>query len=45
VSSSVSKKTDLLVAGTDPGSKYDKAVKLGINIIGEDELIEMLGGA
>jgi len=45
VSSSVSKKTDLLVAGTDPGSKYDKAAKLGINIIGEDELIEMLGGA
>lgn len=41
VSSSVSKKTDLLVAGEDPGSKYDKAVKLGVKIIGEDELKEL----
>ncbi|MFZ5650434.1 MAG: NAD-dependent DNA ligase LigA [Bacillota bacterium] len=43
VSSSVSKKTDLVVAGEDPGSKYEKALKLGIPIIGEEELIALAG--
>jgi len=33
--SSVSKKTDYVIAGKDPGSKYEKAKKLGIKIIGE----------
>ncbi len=32
VSSNVSKKTDLVIAGSDPGSKYDKAGKLGVPI-------------
>jgi len=41
VSESVSKKTDFLVLGENPGSKYDKAKTLGIKIINEDELNEM----
>ena len=42
VSSSVSKKTDYVVAGSDPGQKYDKAKQLGIPIISEDELLQMV---
>ena len=42
VSSSVSKKTDYVVAGSDPGSKYDKAKKLGVNIISEEEFLKMI---
>ncbi len=38
---SVSKKTDYLVLGENPGSKYNKAQELGIKIINEDELNEM----
>jgi DNA ligase (NAD+) len=36
VSSSVSKETDYVVAGSEPGTKYDEAKKLGIKIIDED---------
>lgn len=36
VSGSVSKKTGFVVAGDNPGSKYDKAVKLGVPILAED---------
>ena len=43
VSDSVSKKTDFLVLGENPGSKYSKAKDLGISIISEKDLIEMLG--
>ncbi|HEX4592803.1 MAG TPA: NAD-dependent DNA ligase LigA, partial [Bryobacteraceae bacterium] len=42
VTGSVSKKTDYLVAGADPGSKLDKANSLGVPVIGEPELLEML---
>jgi DNA ligase (NAD+) len=43
VASSVSKKTDFVVAGSDPGSKYDKAVQLGVEIIDEQEFLKRLG--
>jgi DNA ligase (NAD+) len=42
VTSSVTRKTDYVVAGTDPGSKYQQAERLGIPIIGEAELQELL---
>ncbi|HLD82394.1 MAG TPA: NAD-dependent DNA ligase LigA, partial [Candidatus Omnitrophota bacterium] len=41
-SSSVSKNTDFVVAGENPGSKYVQAKKLGIKIIGEKEFTEMI---
>ncbi len=42
VSSSVSAKTDYVVAGENPGSKYEKAKKLGVRIIGEEEFLKMI---
>jgi len=42
VSSSVSKKTDLVVVGKEPGSKYQKAKKLGIKTISEKEFLKLL---
>jgi DNA ligase (NAD+) len=45
VSSSVSKKTDLVVAGENPGSKYDQAVKLGVEIVDEPEFLRRIGPA
>jgi DNA ligase (NAD+) len=43
VASSVSKKTDFLVAGADPGTKHDRAVQLGVEIIDEKEFLKRLG--
>jgi len=42
LSSSVSKKTDYVVVGTDPGSKYDKAKELGVPILTESEFEKLL---
>jgi DNA ligase (NAD+) len=43
-SSSVSKKTDFVVAGTDPGGKFDKAQQLGVPIIDEAKFRQMISG-
>jgi len=43
VSGSVSKKTDYVVAGSDAGSKLDKARELGVAVIGEDEMESLVG--
>jgi DNA ligase (NAD+) len=42
VTGSVSKKTDYVLAGAEPGSKFDKAKELGVRIIGEPEFRKML---
>jgi DNA ligase (NAD+) len=42
VSGSVSKKTDYVVVGIDPGSKYDKAKELGVTILTESEFEKLL---
>ena len=42
VTSSVSKKTDFVLAGDEAGSKLDKAKKLGISIISENDFFEMI---
>ena len=44
VTNSVSKKTDVVVVGLSPGSKYDKAKELGISIWDESEFIKNVGG-
>ncbi len=43
VSGTVSKKTDYVVVGTDPGSKYDKAKELGVTILSENEFEKLAG--
>jgi len=42
LSSTVSKKTDFLVCGDKPGSKYEKAKNLNVKILNEDEFIKLL---
>ena len=43
VTGSVSKKTDYLLAGEEAGSKLDKANSLGIKVISEEELYQLIG--
>ena len=45
VSNSVSRKTDLVVVGENPGSKYQRAQQLGIKIINEEEFLKLVGKA
>jgi len=45
VSLSVSKKTSFVVVGADPGSKYDKAKKLGVPILNKKDFLKKVGGA
>ena len=42
VSESVSKKTSYVVVGSEPGSKAEKAVKLGVKTLSEKEFLELL---
>ncbi len=43
VSNSVSRKTDLVVVGEKPGSKYSKALQLGVKTINEEEFLSLCG--
>jgi DNA ligase (NAD+) len=42
VTSSVSKKTDFVLAGAEPGSKLDKANQLGVKVIDENEFRKLI---
>jgi DNA ligase (NAD+) len=43
VMSAISGRTDFLVAGSDPGSKLDKATRLGVEVLSESMLLDMIG--
>lgn len=43
--SSVSKKTDFVIAGADAGSKLAKAQELGVKVLTEDEFVDLIGGS
>ncbi len=42
ISESVSKKTDYVIVGREPGSKYQRAQKLGVKILNEDKFLNLL---
>ncbi|MEA1936332.1 MAG: NAD-dependent DNA ligase LigA [Thermodesulfobacteriota bacterium] len=43
VSSSITKRTDYIVAGESPGSKFDRAKDMGITILDEEEFLKLVG--
>ncbi|MDG2082846.1 MAG: helix-hairpin-helix domain-containing protein, partial [Candidatus Actinomarina sp.] len=42
VTTSISKNTDFLISGSNPGSKYEKAVELKVEILSENELLDLI---
>ena len=44
VSGSISKKTDYVVVGENPGSKHDKALQLGVAVLDEAECLQLISG-
>lgn len=45
ITNSVSSKTDFVLVGENPGSKYDKALELGVRILSEQEFVDLLGSS
>ena len=39
----MSKKTDYVIVGEEPGSKYDKAKELGVKTLNEKEFLKLIG--
>jgi DNA ligase (NAD+) len=41
VNSNISKKTDYIVVGADPGTNYQKAVQLNVKVLDEEQLLKL----
>jgi DNA ligase (NAD+) len=42
ISDAISKNTDYLILGSNPGSKYEKAQELGVEVVKEDKFLKMI---